>query len=94
MHDDPSEPLEDKMGHKIYDGVRFVVGRYLEFSSFNNKCHIYKVSNTKAFFLTVSILLPYVHVLETTKTCIKILLLNFKFTVLYDFDILSTTHLI
>ena len=42
VHDDPYNPLEDKLGPKIYDGVRYVIGRYLELNTFNNKCHVYK----------------------------------------------------
>ena len=72
VHEDPTTPLEDSMGHKIFDGVRYVTGRYLECYTFNNRSHVCKVSKKKVFVLSESILLPYVPVLETTKSNIKI----------------------
>ena len=46
-HNDPTKPLEDASGHKIYDGSKYVVGRYLEYETFNNRCNVYKVTKSK-----------------------------------------------
>ena len=71
-HDDPTNRLEDSFGHKIYDGKTYVKGRYLEFDSMNNKCHAYKISKSKVLVAVESIFFPYVPVLATRKTNIKI----------------------
>ena len=71
-HCHPSQPLEDDFGHQIYDGTTYVTGRYLEYQSMNNKCHVYKVSKSKVFVAVEAIFFPYVPVLATTKTNIKI----------------------
>ena len=71
-HNDPEKPLEDWLGHKIYDGTTYVKGRYLEFDSMNNKCNVYKVSKSMVLVAVETIFFPYVPVLATTKSNIKI----------------------
>ena len=61
-HDDPTSPLEDSLGHKIYNGTTYVRGRYLEFDSMNNKCHADKISKAKVLVAVESIFFPYVPV--------------------------------
>lgn len=70
-HDDPDVPLEDKFGHKIFDGTAYIKGHYLVCSPMN-KCHVYTVSKTKAFVTVQAVFFPYVPILETTKSSIKI----------------------
>ena len=72
VHTNPTTPLKDNMGHEIYDGVTYVTGRYLEFKSMNNKCHIYNISKSTVYVRRDSIFFPYIPVLDTTKSCIKI----------------------
>ena len=73
VHGDPTSPLVDSMGHKIYDGMKYITGRYLELKSFNNRCHIFTVSKKTVLVIAESVLLPYIPILETTKENIKVL---------------------
>ena len=72
LHNDPENPLQDDLGHIIYDGTKYVTGRYLEYESMNNKCHIYKVSRSKVFVASETIFFPFVPILATTKSNVKI----------------------
>ena len=72
VHNDPITPLKDNMGHEIYDGQSYVKGRYLEYKTMNNKCHIYTVSRLTVYVRRESIFLLYVTILDTTKSNIKI----------------------
>ena len=71
-HNDPENPLEDDLGHTIYDGTKYVTGRYLEYVSMNNKCHVYKVSRKKVYVISETIFFPFVPILATTKANVKI----------------------
>ena len=72
VHDDPTTPLEDKFGHKILDGIAYVQGRYLDYSTMNNKCHIYTVSKSKVYVPVDAVFFPYVPIHDTTKSSFKI----------------------
>lgn len=73
IHNDPQNPLIDNSNHKIYDGHCYIKGRYLEYKSMNNKCYTYTISRSSVYVHKDSIFFPYVPVIDTTKSSIKIL---------------------